>query len=342
VDIKGGRIVCFGETLVRLSPPGRELLLQSRRLDVDFGGAETNVAVSLSRLGQAARLVSVLPDNPLGRAALDELRRHGVDAGGVRFGPGRMGLYFLTPGAVLRPAEVVYDRAGSAFAEADPDLIDWDAELDGAALLHLSGVTPALGPKSARAALRATAAAKARGVPVSFDGNYRAKLWAAWDGDAPAVLRQLLDAAAIAFVNDQDLALALDAPFKGASDLERRRTAAATAFEAFPRLQRLASTFRCAVGVDRHDLSAVLFDRNGAELHASAPQLHGIVDRIGGGDAFAAGLLHGLRTGWSDQKALDFALAAACLKHGIPGDFNLASEADVAACLEQDGLDVRR
>lgn len=338
----GGRIVCFGETLVRLSPPGGELLLQSHRLNVCFGGAETNVAVSLSRLGQAARLVTVLPDNPLGRAARDEVRRHGVDAGGVRFGPGRMGLYFLTPGAVLRPAEVVYDRAGSAFAEAEPDLIDWDAELDGAGLLHLSGVTPALGRKSSLAALRAVAAANAKAVPVSFDGNFRARLWAAWDGDAPAVLRQLLGGASIAFVNDLDLARALGRPFEGASDLERRRTAAAAAFDAFPRLQRIASTFRRPLGVDRHDLSAVLFNRDGAELHASAAQLDGIVDRIGGGDAFAAGLLHGLRAGQPDQKALDFALAAACLKHGILGDFNLASEAEVTACLEQDGLDVRR
>ena len=338
----GGRIVCSGEMLIRLSPPGGGLLLQQPRLEVCFGGAETNVAVSLSRLGQAARLVSVLPDNPLGRAALDEARRHGVDTGGVRFGAGRMGLYFVTPGAVLRPAEVLYDRAGSAFAEAEPDLIDWEAELDGAGLLHLSGVTPALGPKGAAAAIRAVKAARAQGVPVSFDGNYRAKLWAAWDGDAPAVLRDLLAGARIAFIDERDLALALGRAFPGASDADRRRAAATVAFETFPRLQRMASTSRRAHGVDRHELSAVLFDRNGAELHASAPPLEGIVDRIGGGDAFAAGLLHGLRRGWPDQAALDFALAAACLKHATPGDFNLAGEADVAACLDQTGLDVRR
>lgn len=337
-----GRIVCFGEMLIRLSAPDSQLLLQSPRLDVCFGGAETNVAVSLSRLGAPAALVSVLPDNALGRAALDEVRRHGVDARGVRFAPGRMGLYFLTPGAVCRPSDIVYDRAGSAFAEADPELIDWDAELDGAGLLHLSGVTPALGPKGAAAALRAARAAKARGVKVSFDGNYRGKLWAAWNGDGPKVLRELLDCADIALVDDRDIALVLGRAFEGETPEARRRAAAAVAFEAFPKLQRMTSTFRVTRNVDHHELSAVMFTRDGGEVRTRSVPLIGIVDRIGGGDAFAAGVLHGLRTGAADQAALDFGLAAACLKHAIPGDFNLASAADVRGFLEQDGLDVRR
>ena len=337
-----GRIVCFGEMLIRLSPPDGELLLQSHRLNLCFGGAETNVAVSLSRLGAPASLVTVLPDNPLGRAAFDELRRHGVEVRGVRFAPGRMGLYFLTPGAVTRPSEVVYDRAGSAFAAADPALVDWDAELEGAGLLHLSGVTPALGPNGAEAALRAAEAARTRGVKLSFDGNYRGKLWAAWDGDGPGVLRRLLDCASIAFIDDRDIALVLGRSFEGTDAEARRRAAAEAAFEAFPALERIACTVRVPRQVDHHELSAVMFARDGRALRTRVVSLAGIVDRIGGGDAFAAGLLHGLRSGLDDQAALEFALAAAGLKHAIPGDFNLAGEAEVNAALAQDGLDVRR
>jgi 2-dehydro-3-deoxygluconokinase len=337
-----GRIVCFGETLIRLTAPDGEMLLQSPRLDVSFGGAEANVAVSLSRLGAQASLVSVLPDNALGCAALDELRRHGVETRGVRFAPGRMGLYFLTPGAMKRPSDIVYDRAGSAFALADAASIDWSVELEGAGLLHLSGVTPAIGANGSAAAVRAARAAKAMGVKVSFDGNYRGKLWAAWNGDGPKVLRELLDCAWIAFVDDRDMALVLGRRFEAEDPEVRRRAAAHAAFEAFPGLHRIASTFRLAHHVDHHDLSAVMFTRDGRELHTRKEPLVGIVDRIGGGDAFAAGLLHGLRTGQDEQAALDFGLAAACLKHAIPGDFNLSSEADVKSFLADDCLDVRR
>lgn len=340
--ISEGTIVCFGEILIRLSAPDSELLLQSSRLSIHFGGAEANVAVSLSRLGRAARMVSFVPDNALGRAALDELRRYGVDVGGVGFAPGRMGLYFLTPGAVLRPSEVIYDRAGSAFALAAPDAVDWREALRGAAVLHLSGVTPALGPNGAAAALRAAKAAREHGVMVSFDGNYRGKLWAAWGGDGPAVLRDILACANLAFVDDRDIALVLGHKFASTDPSERRREAAWEAFAAFPNLVRVASTFRVQHTVDHHELSAVMFTRAGEEFTARERPLIGIVDRIGAGDAFAAGLLHGQRAQLSDQAALDFAHAAACLKHAIPGDFNLAAETDVDAFLGQEGLDVRR
>ena len=220
-----GAVVLFGEILLRLGAPDGEVLLQSPRLHVAVGGAEANVAVGLARLGGEARMVSILPDNPLGHAALAELRRWGVDTRGVRFGPGRMGLYFLTPGAGLRPADIVYDRTGSAFAAADPELIDWDAALDGAAWLHVSGVTPAIGPTGAAGAIRAVAAANRLDVPVSFDGNYRAKLWAAWLGDGPGIVRTLIDGADLAFLNDQDIALALGRRFEAAdpSTISRRR-----------------------------------------------------------------------------------------------------------------------
>jgi 2-dehydro-3-deoxygluconokinase len=340
--ISEGAIVCFGEILIRLSAPDNGLLLQSPRLSVHFGGAEANVAVSLSRLGQAARMVSFVPDNALGRGARDELRRYGVDVGHVAFAPGRMGLYFLTPGAMLRPSEVTYDRAGSSFAQAAPDTVDWRATLRGASVLHLSGVTPALGPNGAAAALRAAKAAREQGVLVSFDGNFRAKLWAAWGGDGPAILRDLLACADMAFVDDRDIALVLGHKFASTDPSERRREAAWEAFATFPQLSRIASTFRVQHTVDDHELSAMMFTRDGGEFAAPKRSLVGIVDRIGAGDAFAAGLLHGMRTRMSDQGALDFAHAAACLKHAIPGDFNLATETDVKAFLDQDGLDVRR
>ncbi|MBC6982672.1 sugar kinase [Caulobacter sp. 17J80-11] len=335
-------VVCFGEVLIRLTAPGAELLLQSKRLEVCFGGAEANLAVSLARFGWRAGVASVLPDNALGRAALDELRRYGVDVSGLRFAEGRMGLYFLQPGAVLRPAEITYDRAGSAFAEAPADLIDWDRELAGVQWLHLSGVTPAVGPNSAAAALNAVAAARRQGVKVSFDGNYRAKLWAAWKGDGPAVLKELMSGADLAFVDDRDIALVLGRAFTDEDAAARRRAAAEAAFDAFPHLRRMASTFRTTHGVDHHELSGVMFTRGGGEVRTGSFHLTGVVDRIGGGDAFAAGLMHGLLSGMDDRAALDFGVAAGCLKHAVPGDFNLVGAAEVEALLAGGGLDVRR
>ena len=335
------RVVCFGELLLRIASPPGELLLQTPRLIPTLAGAEANVAVSLARLGDKARFVSVLPDNPLGRAATEELRRYGVDVGGVRTGPGRMGLFFLTPGAVLRPSEVLYDRADSAFARG-ADAIDWDLALRGADWLHLSGVTPAIGPRGAAGALAAAEAAAARGVRVAFDGNYRAKLWTLWDGDPAAVLRRLMASASLAFVNDQDLALVLGRSFDHPDPEERATEAARAAFDAFPRLERIAHTFRKQHAVAEHALSAALYDRDGGRWEAGPYELVGIVDRIGGGDAFAAGLLHAHRAGEPPQAVIDYALAAAALKHGIAGDFNLSTDADVRALLSGGGLSVRR
>ena len=336
------RVVCFGEVMLRLSAPPGELLMQSGRLAVHVGGAEANAAVSLARFGHSAAVVTRLPDNPLGRAARDELRGHGVDVSGVTTGEGRMGLYFLTPGAVLRASEVHYDRAGSAFALAQPDSFDWDAILAGAGWLHISGVTPAVGPNPAESALRAVRAARRLGVRVSFDGNYRAKLWAVWQGDGPAVLRELLAHADLAFLNEQDVGLALGRRFDDPDLRTRRRHAAASAFEAFPHLQRMAATVRVQHGVDDQEISALLFARGGAEAEASPYNLSGVVDRIGGGDAFAAGVLHGLLQGQDDAEALNFGLAAAALKHSVMGDFNLVSEADVRTLAAGVGLDVKR
>lgn len=335
------RIVCFGELLLRLSAPGREQLLQSLRLDVHFGGAEANVAVSLARFGHDAAMVSVLPENPLGRACLGELRRQGVDVKALRFTPGRMGLYFMATGALQRPSDIVYDRADSAFALAEPDGFDWDRQLDGADWFHLSGITPAVGPRSAESALRAVKKATEKGIRVSFDCNYRSKLWQAWGGDARSCLKQIMSHAELVFGDHRDIALILGHDTGAAPAEERFANAARAAFAAFPRLRYMAATDRVTVNVDHHDMSGALVSRDAAwktESYALVP----IVDRIGGGDAFAAGLIHGLVTGIDPGEALRLGVAAACLKHSIPGDFNLVELADVQAFLESGGLDVRR
>jgi 2-dehydro-3-deoxygluconokinase len=328
------RIVCFGEMLLRLTPPGRERLLQSPRFETSFGGAETNVAVGLARLGDDARMITVLPEGAIGQAALAELGRWGVDTAGVRLAPGRMGLYFLTPGAVLRPAEALYDRTGSAFAHAAPDLIDWTAELAGAAWLHVSGITPAVSPNAAAAALTAVKTARALGVSVSFDGNFRARVWADRIAEAPAILRGVLAHADLAFIAHRDIGLILGEVF------DDPKAAANAAFEAFPHLARIAATSRTILGPEEHDLSARLFTRAG-DHQTETVRLKGIVDRVGAGDAFSAGVLHSLAAGLGDAEALDYGLACCALKHGIVGDFPLITPEDVAGFSATQG-DLRR
>ena len=336
------RIVCFGELLLRLGAPGRERLLQTPGLDVHVGGAEANVAVSLAHFGHATAQVSVVPSGPLGAAAAGELRRHGVDTSGVRLGPGRMGLYFLETGALHRPSEVIYDRASSAFAIADPADYDWSALLSGAEWLHLSGVSPALGQAAADATLAAARTARRLGVKLSFDGNFRPKLWAAWRGDAAGILRGIVAEADLLFADHRDIAVMLGQSFDQPTHEARVDAATGAAFAAFPHLQRMATTLRLQHSVDHHALSARMVTRGGGVYEAGPFALNDIVDRIGGGDAFAAGVLHGLLSGDDDARALAFGLGAACLKHSVPGDFNRVSAADVDAFLGEERLDVRR
>lgn len=336
------RIVCFGELLIRLSAPTGEKLLQTPSLDVVFGGAEANVAVCLAQLGRTAALVSIVPDNALGHAARNEARKFGVDVGGVQTSPsGRMGLYFLTPGAVLRPSEVLYDRHASAFALAQADTIEWSPLLRSASWFHISGVTPAVGPNAAAAAVRAVEAAAEAFVPVSFDGNYRGKLWSQWQGDGPKILRSLFEHTALAFADERDISLVLDKDFGGDTPMERRRRAGEAAFLAFPKLQRIASTIREVHGPDDHTLTGTLLSRDG-EYMSRAFRLSRIVDRIGGGDAFAAGLLCGLSEGKEDAAALDLAMACASLKHGVFGDFHQVTRSELDDVLAGGGGDVRR
>ena len=338
IQAAGKRIVCFGELLLRLAAPQGRLLQHAPALDLCVGGAEANVAVSLACLGHDTAIVSVVPDNPLGQAAVDALRMHGVDTSNVARGSGRMGLYFLTPGAVLRPSEIVYDRAGSAFADADPERYDWRALLRGAGWLHVSGILPAVGQGPARAVLTAMSVARELGVRVSFDGNYRASLWAARGDDGAEVLRALMAQADLAFAGPRDFALVLGRPELEAPG--RDDEAVAAAFAAFPRLAWIAHTGRAQHGVDHHDLHAHLHTR-GASHGAGPCALRHIVDRIGTGDAFAAGILDGLLRDEAPDQVVAFGLAAAAIKHSIAGDFNPASRAQIEAGMTG-GLDVRR
>ena len=327
--------VAFGELLVRLTATGGHLLDALPPLQPVVGGAEANVAVGLSRLGHAARMVSVVPDNGLGQAAVQELRRHGVDTTAVTTAPGRMGLYFLTPGAIHRPSDILYDRQGSAFATARFNRIVWRRVLKGAGWLHVSGITAALGANCVTAALKALDAARELGVKVSYDCNYRPKLWEAWGGDAPALIRQLIERADLVFGGQRDIELIFGRPFAG------EQAAADHAFAAFPHLQYLTGTRREQVNVDHNRLTGLMFTRD-ATLETATVDIERIVDRIGGGDAFAAGIFHGFLTGADDSKALDYGLACACLKHAQPGDASLAGVADLDGFLSGDGFDVRR
>jgi 2-dehydro-3-deoxygluconokinase len=334
-----GKIVCFGELLLRLTAPARELLLQSGSLDVHVGGAEANVAVGLACLGHETAMISRVPANPLGDAAIGHLRRYGVSVEGVSRCEGRMGLYFQSVGAGLRPSSIVYDREGSVFALAAKEDFDWDRLLDRADVLHLSGITPALGSLSAGAALASANAARSRGIRISFDGNYRAQLWQRSKSDPKPILCELIGKADVLFGNHRDISLLLGREFSGRGE-ERRREASEAAFEAFPKLELIASTARHVDHADQHRISARVDRRDGA-FQTDEVTLCGIVDRIGSGDAFAAGVLHGVLSGAADEDAARYGLALACLKHSLPGDASLFTQTDIYAFLAGE-RDVRR
>ena len=334
-----GRVVAFGEIMLRLSPPRAQVLLQTPTLDVWIAGAEANVATGLAALGHPVAMISALPDNALGDAALVALRGRGVDTAGIVRTDGRMGLCFVTPGASVRASEVIYDRAGSAFAEAEPDLWDWPRLLDGARRLHLSGITAALGPRGTRMALEAVKAAGAAGVPVSFDVNYRSLLWEAWDGQPRETLNALVAEADVLFANHRDVALLLERAVPG-GNADERRSAAGLAFAAFPKLAMIASTIRHVDTVDAHRIAARIDTRDDSH-ETDAVSVPNIVDRIGGGDAFAAGVLHALSQGQSVERVAQTALALTCLKHALPGDASLFGQRDIDAFLSGE-MDVRR
>lgn len=238
-------------------------------------------------------------------------------------------------GAAVRPSRIEYDRKGSAFAMAGPDVIDWETVLDGADWLHLSGITPAIGKSGTEAALHAVRAAKDLGVRVSFDGNYRSYLWEDWKGNGPEIIREILGYATLAFINERDISLVMG------KDIQKRSRAYKLAFKEFPNLLAMAATTRETLTMDHHRITGELVKRDQRWVSDSY-NVTGIVDRIGGGDAFAVGMLHGLMTDMDKQDAIEFAAAAGALKHSIKGDFNLVSISDVYYAMGNESLDVRR
>ena len=333
------RIVGFGELLLRLSPSGRRLIVQAQSLDIEVGGAEANVLAGLSALGHQCAMVSAVADNPLGRLALATLGARGIDTHFVASSAGRMGLYFLEQGQGLRASAISYDRAGSVFAMARPDDFDFDTALRGARLLHLSGITPALGSDSARLALAAARIANDLGVTVSFDGNFRAQLWSAWDSDPKTILTELIGMADILFGNHRDISLLTGREFSGEGS-QRRREAVEAAFGMFPRLKLVASTARHIVNADHHQISARVDNRSDATQTATI-DVTGIIDRIGTGDAFAAGVLHRYLQGAAVGEMAEAGLGLAALKHSLPADMPIFNEDELNAYLSG-GSDVRR
>lgn len=335
-------VVCFGEMLLRLNAPDNELLLQSGNLRVWVGGAEANVAVSLACLGHTTSMITVVPDSALGQACVGELRRRGVSTDHIRATPGRLGIYFMSTGAAHRPSEIIYDRADSAFAiHADRD-VDWDRVLQGAQWLHLSGITPALSDAASVATLRAAQAARKAGVRVSFDCNYRAKLWESTSRKATDSLRELIAQSDLVFADHRALELVFGLPESQGPAQDRFAKAAAAALDRNTALSQIATMHRVEHSADRHDLSGFLATRAGTVVTQRSYSLDFSVERIGAGDAFSAGLLHGFLAGMSEKDSLEFALAAACLKHSVPGDFNLVTAAQVGDLLANRGYAVRR
>jgi 2-dehydro-3-deoxygluconokinase len=333
--------VTFGEIMLRLAPPGFERFLQTPAFVATFGGGEANVAVGLAGLGVPARYVTVLPErHPVADAAVGELRRFGVDTSHVVRGRGRLGIYFLETGASQRPSRVVYDRDGSAMALAGPGAIDWNAAFADAAWLHISGITPAISESAAALALESLRIARAKGLTVSCDLNYRKNLWR-WGRRASDVMPELARLTDVLIANEEDVQMALGLSAEvdvraGRLDRAQFERLTARVLEAYPQLQAVAITLRESHNASHNGWSACLHDRAAFQV-SRVYDITAIVDRVGAGDSFAAGLIYGWQHLATHAEALEFAAAASCLKHAVPGDFNRVTTADVQALLGGDG-----
>ncbi len=333
--------VTFGEIMLRLAPPGFERFLQSPRFVATFGGGEANVAVALAGFGLPARYVTILPPHhPIADAAVAELRRCGVDTSGIVRAPGRMPVYYVESGAAQRGSKVVYDRDYSSVALAKPGDVDWNAALEGCGWFHVTGITPAISASAAALALEAVRAARGRGITVSCDLNYRKNLWK-WGKPAAEVMRELVRFVDVAIANEEDCQMALGihaAVDVHSGKLEREAYAALTAqvLAEFPNLKTIAITLRESRSASHNGWSACLNDGRAFLLSRHYEITH-IVDRVGAGDAFAGGLIYGLRTLDGPQEALEFAVAASCLKHSIPGDFSRLGVEEVRQLLQGGG-----
>jgi 2-dehydro-3-deoxygluconokinase len=333
------RVVTFGEVMLRLKSPAFERLFQSPVLEATFGGAEANVAVSLAQFGVPVTFVSAVPANPIGDACVGDLRRFGVDTRAIKRQGDRLGVYFLETGANQRASTVTYDRAGSAIAEARPGAFDWEAILDGADWFHVSGVTPAISACAADLALEAVKTARAKGIIVSCDYNYRKNLWR-YGKKAPEVMREIVQHVQVGIANEEDCqkALGIESTVdvrSGALDEERYRTIAQRVLDTFPSLEKQVITLRESHSADRNGWSAVMLNRSYFAQSAKY-EITDIVDRVGAGDSFAAGFIYGLLTYRDDKRALEFATAASCLKHSIPGDFNRVGVPEVETLMKGD------
>ncbi len=333
-------VVTFGETMLRLAPPGFERFLQSPQFVATFGGGEANVGVALAGFGVPARYVTVVPENPIADAFLGELRRFRVDESQVVRGKGRFGVYYVETGANQRPSRVVYDREYSAIALAKRGDIPWDRALEGATWFHITGITPAISQSAADLAMESVQAARARGLTVSCDLNYRKNLWK-YGRSAQEVMSELFRFADIGIANEEDcqaaLGIRVDVDVEsGRLEPAQYRKLSETVLEAYPNLKLMAITLRESKSASHNGWSACLHDRNEFLVSRYYDITH-IVDRVGGGDSFAAGLIFGLLRLPTHAEALEFAVAASCLKHSIPGDFSRFSRQEVEQLVKGGG-----
>lgn len=335
------RFVSFGEMLLRMSAPMGSRLFQGLALETHFVGAEANVANLLARLGNYSAMMTVLPDNAVGQACRRSLQANGTDIAPVVMHPGRLGTYYFERGAMMRPSSIIYDRAGSAFAGFDFTTVDWRTLLQGADWFHVCGITLALGRNCADAALTAAKAARSMGVRVSFDCNYRAKLWAGREDEMAVLKRSMVAVADCLFGGRRDARYLLERDFARPHPTDNFAEVCEAYRQQWPGLTHIASTYREVVSSEHNILTGRYF-RDG-ELYVSASRnLQPIVDRIGGGDAFAGGLLHAIGRQFDAQFAIDFATTSAALKHSIQGDTNLTSEVEITALMQGGSGDVAR
>ena len=334
------KVLTFGEIMLRLKSPGMERFFQSPVLEATFGGGEANVAVSLANYGMDAAYMTVLPDNAIGDACVGELRRFGVDTSRVQRGAGRMGIYYLESGACQRASKVVYDRAYSAIALAKPGDIDWEKVYTGVDWFHITGITPAISESTMELSLESVKEAKKRGITVSCDLNYRKNLWK-YGKSAPEVMCELAKYVDVAIANEEDcqkaLGVSLDVQVEsGALDRSKYEELAKKVLAAYPNMKMIAITLRESKSADWNGWAACMHD-GGAFYTSKRYEIRDIVDRVGGGDSFAGGLIYGLNTYSDKQAALEFAVAASCLKHTISGDFNRVTVEEVQKLASGDG-----
>ncbi|MBN2072484.1 MAG: sugar kinase [Actinobacteria bacterium] len=326
------RIVTFGEVMLRLKSPGTERLFQSPSMEATFGGGEANVAISLANFGFDVAFCTALPKNIIGDACCNELRRWGVDTSFILRNDGRMGVYYLENGSNQRPSNVIYDRDFSAISIAGPGDINWKEIFDGADWFHITGITPAISENTMKLSFEAVKEARKKRVTISCDFNYRSKLWK-YGKKATDIMPEFVNYVDYGIANEEDCqkSLGIETNVKvdaGILDINKYRTLSDKVLKNFPNLKAIAITLRESKSADINEWSGCINDGN--YFYTSIKyEIRDIIDRIGGGDAFSAGLIYGLNAYGNTQKALDFAVAASCLKHSIPGDFNRVSVEEV-------------